>query len=192
MPKKDAPKKEQVDTQEDIPQVADAKQATSIGLENLPIDELRGRVTKGMILVSELRRLFPELIGKTEDDRKYTQGNMRAGEGAMLLKVLDAADARPHYFASLADRDEGHDPKKFETTLLRDRIERRELYNQVADGLVPLGQLFNDTSLHFGELARPPTLAAYRIAKTLADTDQAVRTLIADVIDFFRIKRTKK
>lgn len=159
-------------------------------LENLPIEELRKRVAEGMAMAKKLRTMFPELVRKTEEDRKYSQGNMRKGEGPMLSKVLDAVDLRPAYFESLADRDEGHDPRKFETPLLRDRLERRELYYQLAAELEPLGSDFEDTALHFGELSRPAVLAAYRIAKTLAETDQALRTAIADVIDFFRVKRS--
>ncbi len=162
----------------------------SIDLENLPIAELRKRVEEGVALAKKLKTMFPELVAKTEEDRRYTQGNMRTGEGPMLTKVLDGVDMRPSYFTSLADRDEGHDPTKFETSLLRDRLERRELYFKLASEVSSLGSLFGDTALHFGELARPPVLAAYRIAKTLAETDQALRTVIADVIDFFRVRKS--
>ena len=155
-------------------------------VDHLPIEELRKRVTKAIALIGEVKALFPDLVKLTEDDRKHSQGRMRHGEPAILRSVLDAVDLEPQYFKSLADEDEGHDPNKFETDLLRERLERRELYQQVADALEPFTADLSDTALHFGGLVRPAALAAYRIAKTLAHTDQKMRNAVAAAIDFFK------
>jgi hypothetical protein len=154
--------------------------------DKVPIEELRKQTKKALELAAELRSLFQELTELTEEDRKFSQGRMRTGEADILRSVLDAVDLQPEYFKSLADEDEGHDPGRFETDLLRDRLERRALYLQVADALDPIVTGLNDTALHFGGLTRPAVLAAYRIAKTLARTDRKMKTAIAKAIDFYR------
>lgn len=171
-----------------------SKKPSEEGLDGLEVDDLRQRVDKALVLVDQIIALFPELVRKTEEDQKFSEGRMRTGEGRMLGIVLNAVDLRPELFTSLADRDEGHDPKKLETGLLRDRLQKRELYYKLAAKLKPLASDFDDTALHFGELVRPAVLAAYRIAKTLSETDQQLRTTIAEVIDFFRapVKNRKK
>lgn len=152
----------------------------------LPLPELKKRVDKALELIAQLRELFPDLLVLTEEDRKYSQGRLRTNEPEALLAVLDGVDQSPEYFKSLADEDEGHDPNKFETDLLRDRLARRELYRKVAEAMAPLATGFDDTTLHHGALVRPAVLAAYRIAKTISATDQKMRTTIAKAIDFYR------
>src|SRR5262245_6566875 len=109
--------------------------AKSQGPGGLPLLELKKRVEKALELIGQVRELFPDLVELTEEERKYSQGRMRTDEPAAMRTVLDAVDASPEYFKSLADEDEGHDPNKFETDLLRDRLERRELYRQVAEAM---------------------------------------------------------
>lgn len=152
----------------------------------LPLPELEKRAEKALDLIGQIKELFPELIEMTEEERKYSQGRMRTEEPAAMRTVLEAVDQSPEYFKSLADEDEGHDPNKFETGLLRDRLERREIYRRVAEALDPLATGFSDTALHYGALVRPAVLAAYRIAKTISLSDQRMRTILAKAIDFYR------
>jgi len=49
-----------------------------------------------------------------------------------LRGVVGAMDVQPVAFDSLADDDEGHDPNKLETALLRDRFDRHEIYLSLA------------------------------------------------------------
>lgn len=156
------------------------------GLDGLPIEEVRKRKAKALELIGQLKELFPDLVELTEEDRKFSQGRMRTGEPDVLRAVLVAVDQSPEYFKSLGDEDEGHDPTKFETELLRERLERRELYREIADAIGPVASGFSDTVLHFGSLVRPAVLAAYRIAKTLSRTDQKMKTTLAKAIDFYR------
>ncbi len=155
-------------------------------LETLPIEELRKRAKRAIELAAELKALFPDLIELSELERKYSQGRMRRGEPEILSTILDAVEMEPSCFKSLAGSDE-HGSACFETAHLRERLERRALYQNVADALVPLTSGFKDTALHFGGSARPAIFAAYRIAKTVAQTDERMRAAIGRAVDFFRL-----
>ncbi len=113
----------------------------------------------------------------------------RAGCGGTnrraFAAVYDAADAKPEIFASLADKDDGLDPKKFETQLLRDRLERRNLIDEIATEAAPLASAFGDTVLALGERVAPVSRAAYKIGKAIAETDAELRTILAPAIDAY-------
>src|SRR5438128_2072309 len=104
---------------------------TELDLEGMSIEELRRRVQKGRELLAQLEGLFPGMVTMTAEERLHSDGRLRNGESAELTAVLDAVDSAPQYFTSLADKDEGRDPTKFETGLLRERLVRRDLLNEL-------------------------------------------------------------
>jgi hypothetical protein len=153
---------------------------------------------KAAAFAAEVDEQFPGLVTLTAEQRLFAP-RMRSGEHDMLLTVLDVADLKPALFESLADNDEGTDPKKFETRLLRDRIEKHRLLNEIAQALAPLSDHMGDTSLYVASRFREALGAAYRIAKTHAATDKKINDILAPVIDFMRkasvaaaAKRAKK
>ncbi len=152
---------------------------------DLPLAELERRVEKVQALLSEAQALLPGLRTLTEEDRRHSNGRLRAGEGAILERVLDAVRAQPSYFVSLADEDEGHDPTRLEVELIADRLARRNLLAQLQGQFAAVEQPLSDTVLHLGEQTRTVLLAAYRIARTLARSDHKLRDLIAPVIDYY-------
>jgi hypothetical protein len=132
----------------------------------------------------ELQQLLPGLTTLPADDRKHSDGKIRDGEDLALTSVLDVAERDPQLFTVLATKDGGEDPKKFETALLRDRLERRTLLAGVlAEDHVtaPLA----DTVLALGEQSKPVLLAAYHIAKPLAQEDDTIRARLAPALDFY-------
>ena len=155
------------------------------GAAEIAIEELRQRAARAQQLIIELKALFPDLRRYTEDERRVSQGRLRDGEAEMLGTVIDVVEYVPQYFASLADQDEGHDPTRLETPLLRDRLERRVLMGQLADALEPFARGVGDTALHYGDLVRPVLLSAYRIAKPISKSDLRVANRLAKVIDFY-------
>ena len=163
------------------PQTAPAPQST----DELSIEELRQRGARAKELVAELKTLFPYHRRYTEEERRHSLGRLRQDEAEMLGIVLDVVDYAPHYFTSLADQDEGQDPDRFETTLLRERLERREIMGEVAEAIEPFVRVVDDTALHYGELVRPVLLSAYRIAKPISKSDIGVANRLAPVIDFY-------
>jgi hypothetical protein len=85
----------------------------------------------------------------------------------------------------LADKDGGIDPTTFETDLLRDHLERREILGRVLAAAEAVSSPLGDTVLTLGEQVRPVLLAAYKIAKPIADSDSKVRTRLAPALDFY-------
>jgi hypothetical protein len=73
--------------------------------------------------------------------------------------VVDAMDLQPGIFEALADEDEGHDPNKLETELLRDRFDRHEIYLSLAAEVEEVASVFSDTALAGGALVKPVALA---------------------------------
>ncbi|WP_437677573.1 hypothetical protein [Sorangium sp. So ce131] len=157
--------------------------------EDMPIEEFRARAEKAKALaaelVEELDGLFPGLVTLTKEQRQ-TAPRLRDGEHAMLNKVLDVVDMKPALFESLADQDEGMDPNRFETALLRERIEKHLLFSKLAESLAPVGGELGDSTLYTAIKFRETLYAAYRIAKTHAQTDRKVMDVLAPVIDFMR------
>ncbi|MGK4007542.1 hypothetical protein WMF31_33285 [Sorangium sp. So ce1036] len=157
--------------------------------EDMPIEEFRSRAEKARALADEfvegLDSLFPGLVTLTKEQRK-TAPRLRDGEHEMLSKVLDVVDMRPALFESLADQDEGMDPNRFETALLRDRIEKHLLFSKVAERLSSVGGELGDSTLYTAAKFRESLYAAYRIAKAHAQTDRRIMDVLAPVIDFMR------
>lgn len=132
-----------------------------------------------------IAQLLPGLVTLTEDERRHSDGKTRAGEADALSSVADAADLRPQYFAPLAAKDGGTDPKQFETDLLRDHLVRRKILAELLTASEGLTTPISDTVLSLGEHVRPVLLAAYQIAKPLAAQDDALRTKLAPALDFY-------
>ncbi|WP_437654003.1 hypothetical protein [Sorangium sp. So ce1182] len=157
--------------------------------EDMPIEEFRSRAEKAKALAAEfgekLDGLFPGLVTLTKEQRQ-TAPRLRDGEHAMLHKVLDVVEMKPALFESLADQDEGMDPNRFESALLRDRIEKHLLFSKVAESLAPIGGELGDSTLYTAAKFRETLYAAYRIGKTHAQTDRKVMDVLAPVIDFMR------
>lgn len=94
-------------------------------------------------------------------------------------------EAQPSYFNVLADKDHGRDPSRFETSVLRERLERREILAQVAAKLSPMAMEASDHVLHLGAITRGPILAAYHIAKPLGEHNARISSKLAKARSFY-------
>ncbi len=171
--------------------------------EDMPLEEFKVRAAKATEaatrFVALLEELFPGLVTLTKEQRKGLP-RLKDGEHAMLHLVLDVVDLKPALFESIADQDEGTNPKVFETPLLRERIEKHRLFGEIAAELDPLSEQVGDSALYLGGRFRDAVYSAYRIAKTHAETDKKVMDIVAPVIDFMRkasvaaaaVRRAKK
>ncbi len=170
--------------------------------EDMPLEEFKKRVAQAQKLIADFKmqmsETLPGLVTLTAEQRAIAP-RLRAGEHGHLTTVLDVVDRKPQLFDSLADNDEGMDPNKFETSLLRDRIEKHRLLGELTAELAPLSDQVSDTTLYLASLFREALSAAYRIAKTHAQTDKKINDILAPVIDFMRkasvaaaAKRAKK
>ena len=85
----------------------------------------------------------------------------------------------------MADEDEGHDPTKLETALLRDRLDRHGIYSSLATEVEEVASVLSDTALAMGALVKPVALAGYEIAKPISKRNDAVRGKIAKALNFY-------
>jgi hypothetical protein len=156
--------------------------------EDMPLDEFEKRAgqiqEKAAVFVQEVEALLPGLRTLTKEQRKLAP-RLRKGEHPLLLRVLQVVDLKPALFESLADEDEGMDPQKFETALLRERIQKHLRFTQIDETLSPIAGKFGDSSLYLASKFRDAVYAAYRISKTHAGIP-ALNDVLAPVIDFMR------
>ena len=151
---------------------------------DMPLDELKSRVGQAHGFMQQAIALFPGLYAMTDDERKYTNGRIRTGEGAQFLTLINIMEAFPQFFVGLADLDQGIDPKQVETPLMRDRVQRAEILADLLDTAAKLGGL-SDTVLHLRELVRDPIKEAYAISKVMAKSSNALKSMLATVINFY-------
>jgi hypothetical protein len=151
---------------------------------DMPLDELQKRTEQAATLMERSLELLPGLLTMTAKERVRSSGRLRAGEGAIYLDVIAVMEEYPAFFEGLADLDEGLDPTKVETALMRDRIQRAEV-------LAPLGGLLEkfggiaDTVLLLRGQVRQPLEEAYGIAKSLARTNATIRSKLARALDYY-------
>src|SRR5262245_36106780 len=82
-------------------------------------DDFERRVQRCLELCRELTSLLPAATPLTPEARQSSIGKLRKDEPAAMSSILDAVDAFPGLFASLATRDRGSDDAKVETAVLR-------------------------------------------------------------------------
>jgi len=153
--------------------------------KEISIAELTKKVNKAEAALTQLVQLFPEAQALPVDDRNSSRGKIGPAESKALRGVIAAIDSQPQVFASLADEDEGHDPSRLETNLLRDRLDRHDLYLALAIKTEQLATLFSDTALALGARVKPVTLAAYQIAKPISKRDASVRAKLAPALNYY-------
>lgn len=151
---------------------------------DMPLDELERRVGQARSFMQQAFDLFPGLLVMTDEERKSSNGRIRKGEGPMHLVVISVMEAFPAFFEALADLDEGIDPTKVETPLMRDRIQRAEILAQLLDSADRFGGMA-DTVMHLRALVRDPIKEAYGIAKAMAKTNDRLKSMVAPVINFY-------
>lgn len=151
----------------------------------MSLAQLASAVAQVSTILSQLDQQLPGLIELTADARKHAGGRFRDGEAKALLAVLDVADQYPSFFQSLAADDEGNDPKTFEVSLLRDRLQRIAALQPLMEQFEARAQELADTVMYLGELTKPVMLAAYQLAKPQAKHDPRIQTLLAPAINFY-------
>lgn len=150
-----------------------------------PLDVFEKNVAAALEALDTLDTLLPGLVTLTDDERRHSGGRFRAGEAEALSSVIDVAEAKPHLFEGLANADNGKDPARFETELLRDHLQRAAALQPLATKLEGLSHRLNDSLLHLGEETKPVMLQAYGLAKPQSALDATIRSAMAKAIDFF-------
>lgn len=155
-------------------------------IDEMSPEQLEKNAVRVMGLLEEIAGLLPGLVLFTAEQRLSTDGRLRGkDEEGALRAVLQVIERDPAAFRVLADKDDGRDPERVETELLRARLDRRAVLARVAERVAPLAQRLDDTVLAQGEQCKPVLLSAYGIARTLAPHDPALGTLLAPAVDYY-------
>jgi len=142
------------------------------GIAGLPVAALQARQKRIVALLDQIDAEMADGVEYDDEARGRSQRLRGQAEKAALGSVLDYAEKREESFIGLADRDDGHDPEKFETGLLRDRLEGAFILSQIVERVDATRLRVADSALHLTALVKPTVLAAYEIAKPLAKVDK--------------------
>ena len=155
-------------------------------IDEMSTEQLEKNAVRVAGLLEEIEGLLPGLVQFTAEQRQGTDGRFRGKDEEYALRaVLAVIERDPGAFRVLADKDDGRDPERVETELLRARMERRGLLARIAERVAPLAQRLDDTVLAQGEQCKPVLLSAYGIARTLAPHDPAIQTALAPALDYY-------
>jgi hypothetical protein len=133
------------------------------------------------------------LIQQTKEERARSIGRGLTVLGPPLHLLFDLLMPKngkeselAKHFNGLGDADFGEDPDTFEPELLSRRLYRVEYEQKLQARLETLARHFGDDALHTGEMVIGPGMMAIALARTLALSSAAHRSLLAPVLDAFR------
>ena len=135
-------------------------------------------------LIAQLRALLPIDGELPKSDRRTSKGRIGAQESLAMRGVVDAMDAAPDIFASLADQDDGVDPTVLETSLIRERLDEHDSFARIADALSTVARMFADHALLVGSHAAPVVRAAYKIAKVVGKSHPKIMGHIVPMANY--------
>ncbi len=100
--------------------------------------------------------------------------------------VIAFAEMHGELFTTLAGKDEGVDPKRFETELLATRLANTQTLSALATRVEQLHKKVADSALYTTSLVQPPVLAAWKIAKPFQGQDLPGDELLNPAVNFYR------
>src|SRR5262249_13409525 len=103
------------------------------GIADLSVGAGSTRAKRVLGLLRTAMKLLEDGVALSDTQRKFSPRFCGAEEIVALDGILAYAEARPELFVSLADEDEGHDPKEFEIGLVRDRLANAASVQHVLD-----------------------------------------------------------
>jgi hypothetical protein len=152
--------------------VADPPQPEDGTIADVSEEVLTARGAKIIGHLEAIDELLSDAVELTDDARSVAHRMRGQAEKEALESVLDYVDTMPAAFKGLANKDEGHDPNKFETGLLRHRLANGLTLTKLVERFDETRLALSDSALYVATLVKPPILAAYEIAKPLAKNDE--------------------
>ena len=141
-------------------------------IADLSEEALNAKAKKIIEHLDAIDAVLEDAAELTDEARAVAHRMRGEAEKEALESVLDYADTMPSAFKGLANKDEGHDPNKFETVLLRHRLANGLTLAKLIERFDRTRLAISDSALYVATLVKPPILAAYEIAKPLAKNDE--------------------
>ncbi len=136
-------------------------------------------------LIGSIAELYPEARHMQSDERRRTLGRLVYRDAALYARLFDVIEGSQirAAFDALGAEDNGEDPQRFETEVLRTRLQRVGHLSEVSKGLRALADRLDDEALHVGAETAMPALLALELARVLAKSNATFRGAIAPVLD---------
>jgi len=161
-------------------------------IDSLTKEELDALYAETVQQLDVLEARWAGLVQQTEHERSHSPGRSLGVLGAplhLLFNLLMPKNGKESdmlkFFSGLGDADFGEDPEKFEPELLSRRLYRWEYEQKIQARFEKLARSFGDDSLHTGEMVVGPGMMALALARTLALSSAAHRSVLAPVLDAF-------
>ena len=151
---------------------AASPQPENVTIADLTEDALDAKAKRIIEHLDAIDAVLDEAVELTDELRLSAQRMRGEAEKEALESILDYVDTQPAAFKGLANKDEGHDPNKFETPLLRHRLANGLTLTKLVERIDQTRLALSDSALYVATLVKPPILAAYEIAKPLAKNDE--------------------
>ncbi len=116
---------------------------------------------------------------------RRTLGRLVYRDTALYARLFDIIEGSQicGAFDALGAKDNGEDPQRFETEVLRARLQWVDHLSEVSTGLRFLADRLDDEALHVGAETALPALLALELARVLAKSNATFRGAIAPVLD---------
>ncbi len=153
--------------------------------EAMSVEEFNAAVERVGVLTKEYAAKVQAEFGATprltEDERRHAP-RIPPSRYPGYFAALDVADLRPDTFKYLADKDNGLDPNKFETDLLRERLTKHQGFTTLSQAIAPVAGLLSDGPLSIALQVAEPLSQTYGLAKGMAAIDKVAHGIMADAI----------
>jgi hypothetical protein len=156
------------------------------GIADVTPSELATRVASITKHLDAIDALLSDAKSLTNPSRKSSVRLRGDEEVAALSGVIAFAGMHAELFNTLADKDEGADPKRFETELLAGRLANTQTLSALAVRVELLQKKIADSALYAVALVKPPVLAAWKIAKPYQGQDLPGDELLNAAVNFYR------
>jgi hypothetical protein len=155
------------------------------GIADVTPSQLASRVASITKHLDAIDALLSDAKPLTNPSRKSVLRLRGDEEVAALSGIIAFADMHAELFTTLAGKDEGVDPTRFETELLATRLANTQTLSALATRVEQLQKKIADSALYTTALVKPPVLAAWKIAKPFQGQDLPGDELLAPAVNFY-------
>jgi len=143
------------------------------------------RHTQALARVAEVKALYPEARSLMDEERSRSLGRLVYRDATLYAQLFDTIDGSSirAAFDALGAHDQGDDPSRFETDVLRARLQQVAGLSSVSKSLRELADLLDDEALQVGADTAVPALMALELARVLARNNAEFRGKIAPVLN---------
>lgn len=150
-----------------------------------PVPSEEALHAQGVGHVEALEALFQDARSMMAEHRRRSPGRLVYRDAELyeaLFGVIEGSRVRAA-FDALGAQDQGTDPDRFETELLRAKLARVSRHSGLSQRLRALADRLDDEAMLTGEEVALPSLMALEMARVLAKGNEEFRAKVAPVLN---------